>query len=808
MASLLVASSHEPKQIKMAEKKIAEKAAELEGIILETTTPSASKAKLEDLRAEFDEATKGGATPFGSGKAWADALEDIQALKEPPLIEQERQLNAADVSKDADDIQAFNPNFRATRKAMFGEIGKSYKLVIDEIVDIRILGNVDYDKSPRIQKVCWLQPFSAKNSIKKGRRQYPKTGDLPITNKLPDAIAYAFHDVGFTLEEFQRGIQEVVSPASYIDPGSRQKATDANVIAWDGTIPLPKELFDIYGFNTQPTFKVHGFKGELLSGKEMRITIDLTYNSERTLYTTVRTVAQGHKGGGIDYCAGNATKSAWFTEHERTSPTQDSYLFVLLKELGDFLQVVYTKMYMGHANPQICMFTNDRTVLGRSYKMGVPVCYMHSIKKLERIYENLGQCYYFRPNFDPSEQRRSLKLTYQKQALEHNEKVKFSIFRALDIQGTKADYGDVFYITCGGQDLTNIDGDAKGYPTIRNYLISLAEEAINNANTWLDMSIGRFVDTDTDESVETCKLLAARATAEIICNDVLEINKLRSLFKSVSLPPIPGIPPLVDPVAEEFRRSGKKLNDYIYFLSQQSPKKGASARRERGRKAGGGLGRPSTSTKRNVSKSRNHTMRRVSVKPSIVKRDQPLTGQFYDLSLALLQKEYSSQLVPLMKMDYYDDGQIEEFQEEYWYDLAYEFLSYIYNYLNYVGRTPVHTQMVSFLIDMFMEIKIEGNEPLTIEEFELAYRSLEAKEERGPSVSVTPMSKRTSIVSEVIPKGDVSLIPRGFLSRIHPTRVPSRTPASRLRHATSKRPSLAPVSEWEAGGGRRRNKTR
>ena len=833
IASLLVASSHEPEQMKMVEKMAAEKAAELKGIILEAVAPDASKAseaKLEEVQREYKQATKGGATPFGSGRAWADALEDIELLDERPLIEQERQLNAADVSKDANDIQSANSNFRATRKAMFGEIGKQYLQVIKDVVEDGVLGKANFDKSPRIQKVCWLQPFDSKNSVKKGRREYPKTGDLPLTNKLPDAICIAFHDVGFTLDQFQRRITEIVSPAAYIDPGSRQKANDTNVKAWDGTIPLPKELFDIYGFNTQASFKVHGFKGEVLAGNEMRITLDLTYNGVREAYTTVRTVNQDHKGGGIDYCAGNVTKSAWFTDHATEVPSKDSYLFVLLKELGDFLQVIYAKMYMGHANPQVCMFTNDKTVLGRCYKTGVPVCYQHHMEKADKVYENLGQCYYFRPNFDPTEQRKSLKLSYQKQAIENNEKVKLTIIRALAIQGTKADYGDVFYITCGGQDITNVDEGSARHPSIRAFLLSIAEDAINGANQWLDACIGTRLDADTDESVEECRLLAARATADIVCNEVLEINKLKSLFKPISMPPIAGIEPLVDPIAAEFKSSKRKLNDYILYLSQQLPKKGAAARSARGRRVGGQRHVGGVGKRSGVSKSRNVSVKSVRA-PLEVNTDQPITGIVYDITLRILYRKYSSHVAELMRIDYYEPSQLFEFYTEYLNNLAYEFLCFIYNYLNYVGRTPTHTGIITILLELFIRVKLERMESPSLEEFQSFYNKIEAKEierlekeeDEDERLTETLSSVRTVVRLPIVPeKGSFGLGSHrrpgpshgpSRLGRTGPTRTPSRTPASQLRLSLKKKKgSLAPVHEEEerkAGGKRRRrHKTR
>jgi hypothetical protein len=791
-------------------KDVLETAAEITETVLDKSKNS--KEEGGRLRARFEASTKGGETPFGSAKAWADGFEDIETLNEPALVEQERKLNVADVSKDAKEIQSTNLNFRATRKAMFGEIGKEFKMVIREEVDDSILGKADYDNSPRIQKVCWLQPFDAKNSVKKGRREYPKTGDLPETNKLSPAISIGFHDVGFTLDEFPNRIKEIVSPGAYIDPGSRQKANDKTVLAWDGTIPLPKELFDIYGFNTQPSFKLNGLKGELLAGNEMRITLDLTYSGERTTYTMTRTVSQEHKGGGLDYCAGNPEKRAWFTEHSRGPPTKDAYLFVLLKELGDFLQVIYAKLYMGHANPQICLFTNDKTVLGRCFKVGVPVCFRPLIKETEekKRWENLGQCYYFFPHFDPILQRKSLKLTYQTQCIQHNSKVKTTIARALLNQGTRHDDGMVYYISCGGQDITEIGGTAGEYPTIRKYLSEDIVSAIDAATKWLDVCIGTLVDVNTDESVEQCKGLAARATAEIVCNEVMEISKLRSLFKPSSVTVPAGVPALVDPVADEFRRTGRRLNDHILFLSSKQAKKGAAARAAR-KRGGGTKSSASRTTLKSKPKSNSKSVRHpISVKyplPSIKKRNhdieidtnQTTTGMFYDLSFLLIQRNYMKFLLPLMTMDHYEASQIKDFYEEYLHDLAYEFLCYSYNYLNYVGRAPIYVPIVSELLTEFIKTKTGEQEAPTLEEFQRFYRTIETKE--------MGLLEEEEEEEEVI--GERSPVKKSKGPIVYEKIVSS---VRRRSHKPSKRHSRVPEEEgspFVAGGGKRkRNRTR
>ena len=483
---------------------------------------------------------------------------------------------------------------------------------------------------------------------------------------------------------------------------------------------------------------------------------------------------------------------------------------------------------MGRANPQICLFTNDKTVLGRCFKTGVPVCFRPLIKETEekKRWENLGQCYYFFPNFDPTLQRKSLKLTYQTQCIQHNSKVKTTIVRALLNQGTRHDDGMVYYISCGGQDITEIGGTAGEYPTIRKYLSEDIAPAIDAATKWLDLCIGTLVDVDTDESVEQCKVLAARATAEIVCNEVMEISKLRSLFKPSTAPVPAGVPALVDPVADEFRRTGRRLNDHILFLSSKQAKKGAAARRakeerKRGGHRGGGT-KPSAARTTSKSKPKSNSKsvgRSFSVKaplPSIKKRYPPVrpdieidtnqttTGMFYDLSFLLIRRNYMKFLLPLMTMDHYEASQIKDFYEEYLHDLAYEFLCYSYNYLNYVGRAPIDVNIVSGLLTEFIKTKTGEQDAPTLEEFQRFYRTIETKEierlEEEEEEDEEEIGEHSPVKKSVRPsKGPIV---HEIISSFHRKRA----------HTSSKRPSRVPEEEgspFVAGGGkRRRNRTR
>ena len=170
-------------------------------------------------------------------------------------------------------------------------------------------------------------------------------------------------------------------------------------------------------------------------------------------------------------------------------------------------------------------------------------------------------------------------------------------------------------------------------------------------------------------------------------------------------------------------------------------------------------------------------------------------------------------LLPLMTKDHYEDSQIKDFYEEYLHDLAYEFLCYSYNYLNYVGRAPIYVPIVSELVKGFIKTKMGKQDAPTLEEFQLFYRTIEKKEikrlekeeeeenkeyEEGEEYEKVGSPVKTSVRSSKGP------IVHEIKSSFH----------RRMSRKPSKRPSRVPEEESEpfvAGGGKRkrkRNRTR
>ena len=158
-------------------------------------------------------------------------------------------------------------------------------------------------------------------------------------------------------------------------------------------------------------------------------------------------------------------------------------------------------------------------------------------------------------------------------------------------------------------------------------------------------------------------------------------------------------------------------------------------------------------------------------------------------------------LLPLMTMDHYEASQIKDFYEEYLHDLAYEFLCYSYNYLNYVGRAPIYVPIVSELLNEFIKTKTGEQDAPTLEEFQRFYRTIETKE-------MERLEEEEEEDEEGI--GERSPVKKSKGPIVYEKIVSS---VRRRSHKPSKRPSRVPEEEgspFVAGGGkrRRRNRTR
>ena len=309
-----------------------------------------------------------------------DSIKD--ALEDPAIAISERKFKNVLVNLYGIDIVS-DPRFKGPRNTI------AWELLLNTIKDsIKI--NPEYGTVNPV-KLCFLRNLSASEIQDKMARRphkYPEEGDPehPLTI-LPLTVNYAIQESGFAPSVYNPAIQTIITPASYIDPASRAKLADPNTLGYSGDL-IPNVAFKVLGFEKAIT----SFKGVIQADNGLHIEMARPSGS----YIIQRTAEYGHKPyqeGQPDYFVGNTLKNTWFNGFNDDT----AQMYILCKELGDTLQVVYAKLIMGQdTNMALCVFTVDQTVVARCRELGVPVCYQGidpSDKK--HAYYNLAKALYY-----------------------------------------------------------------------------------------------------------------------------------------------------------------------------------------------------------------------------------------------------------------------------------------------------------------------------------------------------------------------------------------------------------------------------
>ena len=223
------------------------------------------------------------------------------------------------------------------------------------------------------------------------------TDAIDPANSLPISIVRGVWDSGanpFNISEF---IKQLINLGSYADPFSRTKPSDNRVFVmlYDG-YEITENTLMALGFRNG-SFSVNSIKGTLDAGNNMEyfITIQRGFEIKHfkaiigpnfvpvEQFREVKNDGTAKAGGlqfppGLDFFAGNPDKNTWFNENTDAAVSWASILIVLIKELGDFLQVLYLKLLAGEYNPneykRHCMFTTDDVVAARSRLLDLLCC--------------------------------------------------------------------------------------------------------------------------------------------------------------------------------------------------------------------------------------------------------------------------------------------------------------------------------------------------------------------------------------------------------------------------------------------------
>ena len=338
---------------------------------------------------------------LGTKEKYDEAILHIQSLN---VEEINRYINVCDSIKDALEdppISIVDSKFKNVLSKLYGiDIVSDQRFrgprntiawepLLNTIKD-SIKNNPEYGTVSPV-KLCFLRNLSASEIQDKMARRpnkYPEEGDPehPLTI-LPLTVNYAIQESGFAPSVYNPAIQTIITPASYIDPASRAKLADPNTAGYSGDL-IPNVAFKVLGFEKAIT----SFKGVIQADNGLHIEMARPSGS----YTIQRTAEYGHKpyqADQPDYFVGNTLKNTWFNGFNDDT----AQMYILCKELGDTLQVIYAKLIMGKdTNMALCVFTVDQTVVARCRELGVPVCYQGmdpSDKK--HSYYNLAKALYY-----------------------------------------------------------------------------------------------------------------------------------------------------------------------------------------------------------------------------------------------------------------------------------------------------------------------------------------------------------------------------------------------------------------------------
>jgi len=596
-----------------------------------------------------------------------------------------RQMNIADCYKDGSDFPSvvMLKNFRTAVEDLFGSAHCNMFDIQQKIMKDPLYGDV------KPEKICWLQVITQKK-LNDPRPIYEKND---IVNKLPVEVEYAFHDSGYSPTQIKHEIKQILSPGSYIDPASRAKLGDGDVTLERGVTEITKADFEELGFEKA----IHSFEGKL-SGSNMKITMTFPGGDK---FHTERTREHEHAGEGTDYFGGNPVKNKWFNNNPDGSP-EIAKKYILCKELGDTLQVMYANKIIKHQRKpsvQYCMFTSDNVVLARCRQYRISVCVQQHVKK---EYANVGSCYYYMNSEITDAERISIfKAMYKKQCLDRNATV---------IQNIK-DITDVFYFD--NRELS-LDGE---FRTLFKNIIEHIKE-INEA----------VEDAEPSMSLDEYKKFTAERTAFTLVSG----KKINYNFTRV-------FPKPTRPVWDEGDLLGVVIHRMISVRNvDRSPKykvktfqESQEARDERFKlrkmrlevfKVGKILEKIN-SLGRNFSKP---IQALIEKQKAIIGRwreawsnwlgskqrgggyDEPEepspTQDFYDMACCIFLEKIKE--ADYLEREYQRQTEKEEVAE----DFAYEFLCFTYNYLNYIGDTPIDEKILRPLIQLYMDGKIHDYE--------------------------------------------------------------------------------------------------
>jgi len=182
-------------------------------------------------------------------------------------------------------------------------------------------------------------------------------------------VRFYIHDAGPHPDSIASGLTQVLTPASFMDPASRNNEGDRSAMS----IGLNEDdfkamgLFHVFDRLTIEPRDPDGYVARLYKNDIMLLEFHFTNN--------VNMLAPVGGGNHNQYIKGNPTKNRYINSHGPDNDVASTY--ILLKLMGDLLQVYYAKkLLMLRWNDinrdSICVFTNDNNCAEISKIFGIP----------------------------------------------------------------------------------------------------------------------------------------------------------------------------------------------------------------------------------------------------------------------------------------------------------------------------------------------------------------------------------------------------------------------------------------------------
>jgi hypothetical protein len=353
-------------------------------------------------------------------------------------------LNRFDIEKDArvkpyawksrDDYFFFDEIFYNPKDALFSGIDFD----TFELLKKTILETPEFGGSP--MRLCLLE------------RSDPEHKKLQAK--------YIYRDSGFKPSDFSEKYVSVYSPGSYIDPGSRKKpgnVPNLRIFPTPGrNVTLKSDYLEQYGFGNVIE--------EILCATDEAKNCGLTIKTKRALTSHGEPFLNAEVLNKIinsrfevnpppNYFTSNTEKNAILNNPDTPMPEKTKYL--LGKELGDTLQVLYASVHFRDAmlfdksltEVDACVFTVDETVLVRSKLAGLPV----AMQQMDPVV-GVHVCNYYLPTTDPAELLAQQKKILMDEATSTNSKI---IRRIEKVISEGFDYDKSYELTDQGKTIFN-----------------------------------------------------------------------------------------------------------------------------------------------------------------------------------------------------------------------------------------------------------------------------------------------------------------------------------------------------------------